>query len=220
MAHPKPTNTAQVYLPLPAPYLHALLINTIKQQVATVQQCTAYTTTPTVETAATSLLTAVTSLDGTLTAHGNTAALLLTLGGQRDSQTADVVRLHSGLVTALNLASGGVQSTAMAWTGSVRQRARLPPTTDAPVNAMAKTVKNVSGEVLVSCKSDRQAKCYVVQTGTDPAHPEAWAPPVMVAGCRYRLGGQTVGQKLYFRLAIFRSNGQGAWSDILNVTVK
>ena len=67
MSHPKPTNTAQVYLPLPAPYLHALLINTVKQQVATVQQCSAYNTTPTVQAVATSLLASAATRDREVT---------------------------------------------------------------------------------------------------------------------------------------------------------
>ncbi len=78
----------------------------------------------------------------------------------------------------------------------------------------------MSGEVMVSCKSDRKARCYLLQSGADPTHPELWPAPTMVNGCRYRLSGQTVGAKLYFRLAVFRSNGQGQWSDIVSVTVK
>ncbi len=220
MSNPKPTNTAQVSLPLPAPYLHTLLVDTVKEQVGTVQQCSAYSTTPTVETAATNLLAGATALDGTLTAHANAVALVLTLTGQRDAEVADLIRLHGGLVTTLNLASQGNQAAALAWAGSVKQRTRTPPTTDPPVDTMAKAVSKVSGEVVASCKADRKAKCYVFQMGTDPAHPETWPAPVMVGGCRYRLPGQTVGQKLYFRVAIFRSNGQGQWSDIVSVTVK
>jgi hypothetical protein len=220
MSHPKPVNTAQVSLPLPAPYLHALLVSTIRKQVATVQQCTAYSTQTTVQTACTNLLTGTTTLDGTLTAHGTATALVLTLAGQRDNEVADVLRLHSGLVTALNLASNGDQATALAWTGSIKQRVRTPPTTDPPASPAAVPVNKASGEVQASCAADRKAKCYIFQMGTDPAHPEAWAAPVMVPGCKYRLPGQTIGQKLYFRIAVFRSNGQGQWSDMVSVTVK
>lgn len=123
-------------------------------------------------------------------------------------------------MTTLNLVSQGDQAVALAWTGAVKQRTRTPPTTDPPVNTMVKPVPKVSGEVQASCKADSKTKCYMFQMGTDPAHPEAWPAPVMVGGCKYRVPGQTVGQKLYFRIAVFRSNGQGQWSDIVSVTVK
>ncbi len=216
----KPTNTAEVYLPLPAPYKHVAFLSTVRSQVATVQQCNAYGTTLPVQTAALALLAGATTLDGTLTAHGNAAALVLSLAGQRDSEIEDVLRLHAGLETALNLASAGNQTAALAWTGAVKKRTIVPLTTDPPVDTMAKPVPKVSGEVLVSCKADRKAKCYVLQSGADPNHPELWPAPTMVSGCRYHLAGQTVGAKLYFRLAVFRSNGQGQWSDVVSVTVK
>ncbi len=220
MSHPKPTNTAQVHLPLPPAYQHALLLGAVREQVAVVQQCGAYSTTLPVQLAAATVLAGAATLDGTLTAHSNTAALLVTLAGQRDNEVADLLRVHAGLVTALNLASQGNQAAALAWTGSVKQRTRALPTTDPPVNVMARPVRGVSGAVEVSCKADRRARCYLVQTGADPTHPELWPAPEMGSGCRFRLSGQPLGAKLYFRLALFRNNGQGQWSDVVSVTVK
>ena len=60
--------------------------------------------------------------------------------------------------------------------------------------------------------------CSITNAGR--SRTEAWPAPVMVGSCKYRVPGQTVGQKLYFRIAVFRSNGQGQWSDIVSVTVK
>lgn len=59
----------------------ALLLAAVKNQVATIQQCTAYVTTPTVQTAVTNLVAGAATLDTTITAHGKAVAQVLTLAG-------------------------------------------------------------------------------------------------------------------------------------------
>jgi hypothetical protein len=69
--------------------------------------------------------------------------------------------------------------------------------------------------------SPKHAFGYQFQHGTDPTNPDAWPPPATVPGCKYKLSGLTLGQKLYFGFAILRNRTlQVAWSDILEVTVR
>jgi len=54
----------------------------------------------------------------------------------------------------------------------------------------------------------------------DPANLAAWPAPVVSNGCRHTFSG-SVGQKLYFRVAVQRTRvGLGQWSDIVEVTVR
>ena len=77
-----------------------------------------------------------------------------------------------------------------------------------------------NGQVRGACQPDKAAVCYLFQIGTDPTKPETWPAPVVSNGCRYTFSG-TVGQKLYFRVAIQRTRtGLGQWSDIVEVTVR
>jgi hypothetical protein len=77
------------------------------------------------------------------------------------------------------------------------------------------------GTVQVKCKAERGAVCYLMQTGTDPAHPEAWPSPVITSGAKHLFPGLTVGQKAYFRIAIVRRGGvQGQWSGVMEVVVR
>ena len=216
-----PSRIVEVSLPLPPPYKYKEVVAAMRSQVATIQQCPQYATTPTVQAAATTLTTGLNTLDTTLATYDNTVGLVATLDGQRQVELSDALRLHDGLATALNLASNGDAKAALAWTGKVKQRVKSTPTTDPPINAVVKPVLNASGQVIASCKHDRQAKVYLFQMGTDPAHPETWPPPVMSDTCKYKVTGQVPGTKLYFRVAIFRiRTGQGAWSEILSVTVR
>jgi hypothetical protein len=212
---------AEVSLPLPPPYKYKEVVAAMRSQIATIQQCPQYATTPTVQAAAANLTTGLNTLDTTLTNHDNAVALVATLDGQRRVELSDTLRLHDGLASALNLASNGDAKAALAWTGKVKQRVKTTPTTDPPINAVVKPVLNASGEVIASCKYDPQARVYLFQMGTDPAHPETWPAPVMSESCKYKVTGQAPGTKLYFRVAIFRiRTGQGAWSEILSVTVR
>ena len=62
--------------------------------------------------------------------------------------------------------------------------------------------------------------CYLVQLGTDPAHPEAWPAPVIAGGCKHTFTGLTPGQKVYLRIAIVRRGSvQGQWSVVMEVGV-
>jgi hypothetical protein len=74
--------------------------------------------------------------------------------------------------------------------------------------------------VEAKCNPEKGIICYLVQMGTDPAHPEAWPQPAISSGCKHTFPGLTVGQKVYLRMAIVRRGGvQGKWSDVLEVTV-
>ncbi len=211
----------EVSLPLPPTYKYKDVAATMRSQIATIQQCPQYATTPPVQAAVSTLVTGLTTFEQTLTSHDNAVALVATLDGQRRVELGDVLRLHGGLATSLNLASNGDPQAALAWTGKVRQRVLSTPTTEAPLKAMARPVLNASGQVIASCKRDKQGKVYLFQMGTDPAHPETWPPPVMSDSCKYKVTGQTPGTKLYFRVAVFRiRTGQSAWSEIFSVTVR
>ena len=87
-----------------------------------------------------------------------------------------------------------------------------------PVDAVAKA--KGGGAVEVKCKAEKGVICYLVQMGTDPAHPEAWSQPFISGGCKHTFEGLTAGQKVYVRIAVVRyAGGQGAWSEMLPVTV-
>jgi len=69
--------------------------------------------------------------------------------------------------------------------------------------------------------AERGVICYLVQQGNEPTNPAAWPAPAISGGSTHHVAGLTIGQHVYFRMAIVRRNGgQGAWSNVLEVTVR
>jgi hypothetical protein len=122
------------------------------------------------------------------------------------------------LQTVINTVSAGQPNSLVAWGATVAGHTALAISTDAPLDVTGKALGG--GLVRAECKRDLAAKCYLVQTGTDPTNLAAWPAPALSNGCRHTFPG-TVGQKLYFRMAVQRTgkSGLGAWSDVVAVTV-
>ena len=74
----------------------------------------------------------------------------------------------------------------------------------------------------LQCKADRRAICYHYAWGTDAANPDAWPSSAIEGGATHKIAGPlTVGQRLYFRIAIQRrKTGLGQWSGIVEVTIR
>jgi hypothetical protein len=193
------------------------MIPIITNHLASVEACPAYVNQQEVQSAATKLKGSLGSLAGVLTSLSTARTLVVTLEGERDAQSLAVRRDHAVLETSVNNVSQGQPNNLVAWGAKLSKRSALAPSTDAPVNVAGKALG--SGMAQGQCKADPSAKCYLFQVGTDPTNPNAWPPAVIVNGCRYKFEG-TVGQKLYFRVAVQRRKvGLGQWSDLVEVMV-
>jgi hypothetical protein len=207
-------------MPVGAIYQPDVLVTTCKQQVATVQKCSDYINQPEVQTRALATLADATALGQTLIDLGTAKLLVATLEGQRDQQVVSLRTNQAALVGTLNVASKGKVANIKAWGGTVASRTALPESTDPPIMPQVKTTPT-PGSVFAKCKADRGAIGYVFQHGSDPANPDAWPKADMVTKSRLTVPGLTIGQKVYFRIAVVRRNGgQGQWSGVVEVTVR
>src|SRR5262249_38492607 len=143
------------------------------------------------------------------------------LTGLRTKRGNDVLLLrllHANMESLVNVAAGGNKAKAATWGGKIVSRTTYASSTDAPVDAVAKAKGDGAAEA--KCQPEEGVICYLMQMGTDPAHPEAWPQPFISGGCKHTFQGLPVGQKVYLRIAIVRTGGvQGKWSDMLEVTV-
>jgi len=214
----------KVQLPFPATATCTIIMNTCNAQSAVIKKCPAYTSTPAVQTAVTDMDTEVTNLGTLNTQITTTRALLTTLEGKRDTQIVVVRLKHDGVETALNTASNGDPMAAAAWTGKTKSRAKPAPVstnTDPPLNPALRNVKKHSGMVEAACTKETGVVCYAFQQGTDPLHPENWAPPVMVKGNVHKVANLPIGQVVCFRVAIVRRGSvQSQWSPVLQIQVR
>jgi hypothetical protein len=211
---------ARLVLPLPGATQPVAMINTCNQQVATIEANPDIVNHPEVKAAANAVLTQAQTVGKTISDLGNARSLVTALETKRAEDVHQLRLLHSGLESTLNVAAKGDKAAATAWGGKLLSRTALPASTDAPVNPIA-TPTATMGTVLVKCKAERGATCYLMQTGTDPTHPEAWPAPVVASGAKHLFPGLTVGQKAYFRIAIVRRGSvQGQWSGVLEVVVR
>jgi hypothetical protein len=189
-------------------------------QVGVIQAAPDYNNQADVKTNAATTLGAANNLAATATALVNLAAQRINLETTAGAQVLTLQLAHEALRTSLNTASKGNLQAAKAWTGETQTRTMLDPSTDPPTNATAKATK-ISGMVRAKCKAEGGVICYLFQHGPTPTQPDSWAPPVISSGSAYDLPGQPLGQNVYFRIAVVRrKGGQGAWSNVLEVTVK
>jgi hypothetical protein len=221
---PKPKKndeqTTRVTFPLPGTNQCTAMVNTCNQQVATILANPDVTNHPEVKAAADAVSAQAKTVGKTMTDLGTARAGVVTLEETRDKGAVQLRRLHGNLVALVNLAAAGNKQAALAWGGKIASRTTMPASTDAPVNVTTRTTETL-GSVEVQCKSERGVVCYLFQMGSDPAHPEGWAPPAIVGGCKHTVDGLTVGATVYFRAAIVRrGNVQGQWSDVTAITVR
>lgn len=214
------TENAKYTLPLELPPHFASMVTTVRQQVATIQQCADYATSPTVQVAADTVLSDASELDAVLVKLVNARALVRELEGQRNKISVTLHRNHGGLVTTLNVICAGVAQSVLKWGGKLLSRVQaLVSEAPVPVNARFRNAKT-SGTLIAACDPDKRAYAYLFQFGTTQANPEAWPAPTMESGSRHTMVGQTIGQTLYCRIAIVRRGQEaGPWSTILSVTV-
>jgi hypothetical protein len=214
----KTSNTARAKLPLGKSKKPETIAATCKGQVAAAQQCSDYPNQPAVQAAAVSTLNAANAVDATTGQISNLRAQIPGLLGVRSTQLGTLVRAHAGLETAIDVASNGQKQAIANWGAVVATRTEYAATTDAPADL---TVRSAKGIVTAKVKADPTALVYVFQTGTDPAHPEAWPQAVYESASKHAFSGLPLGQNTYFRAAVIRrGTGQGQWSGIVECTVK
>ena len=219
-----PIGSVRVDLPLPVSANAETVVNLWKAQSALLKQCPAYPTTPAVESAVTDADAAVVVLDGTCAKLGQLWAQIKTLETTRETQVATVRLKHDAVETACNTASNNDPEAAKAWTGKTKSRAKpvlAAASNGPPENPALRSIKKQSGSVRASCTPEAGAVGYLCQTGADPSHPESWPAPVYVHGHTFTFRGLPVGQPFYARIAVVRRGSvQGAWSPVLQITVK
>ena len=210
--------SAKGTLPLDAKASPEKVVTIVTAQLANAQACPDYPNQPTVQTAATTLKGSLGNLVGILASLANARALVTSLESQRDAECIVVRRDQAALGGAINTVSQGVPKALAAWGATQQTRSVIGGSTDPPLGVKGKALGN--GQVLGECQRDKAARCYLFQIGTDPANLAAWPAPVVSNGCRHTFSG-SVGQKLYFRVAVQRTRvGLGQWSDIVEVTVR
>ena len=207
-------------LPLERPPLYDEMVVTSKTQVGAVQKNPGIATKPVIDTGAKLVLADAVDLETKVKAWRNAVALARALEGEVGKAALVLLRDHDAFEATLNQDCAGDEQAILDWGAKKATRKPATPTTAAPTNARATASKH-EGAFVARCKADESALCYLFQMGTDPANPASWPAPVIESGCSHDFGGFTVGQKVYFRVAVFRrGTGQGQWSDIVSVTVK
>ena len=157
-------------------------------------------------------------MGGTITTIANTEATLTGLRGTRDSGILTLRLLHANMESLVNVAIAGDKTQAANWGGTLVTRTSYAATADPPLNTAATALGG--GAVEAKCKAERGVVCFLMQIGTDPAHPEAWAPPTISRGCKHTFSGLAAGTKVYARIAVVRTgNVQSTWSDVVGATV-
>ncbi len=191
------------------------------EQVTVVEQAPDYNNQLPVQTAAAATLAAANAVAATETSLANLEAQRINLETTRGTQIVTLQLAHDGLRTSMNNASKGNLTAAKAWTGALQTRTRLDTSTAPPTDPTA-TPTTTSGMVRAKCKAEKGVVCYLFQHGTTPTSPDTWPTPAVISGkCSFDLPGQALGTLVYLRIAVVRKNGgQGAWSNVLEVTVK
>ncbi len=211
---------AKVKLPFDPVEKPKELATTVIEQVTGIQQAPDYPNQPAVQTAATATLAAAQLVVGTDTALDNNALQRVNLESTQATQVSALKLAHDSLRTAMNTASKGNATAAKAWTGKIQSRTVTDASTAAPTDPTA-TATKTGGMVRGKCKAEKGVTCYLFQHGPTPTAPDSWPPPVISSKCTWDLPGQPLGSLVYMRIAVVRKNGgQGAWSNVLEVTVK
>jgi hypothetical protein len=215
---------ALVKLPLAADATCATIISTCTNQSSIIKKCPAYTTTPAVEAVVIDMDASVAVLQGTEAQYVQTKALLATLDGQRQSEAVTVRLKHGAVESALNTAANNDPVAAKAWVGETKSRAKPVPVTTstlAPENPALRTIKSRPGTVEASCAEEQGAVGYVFQTGSDPNHPDAWAPGSTTRGHTFKMSNLPIGQIVYVRIAVIRRGSiQSQWTPIIQIQVR
>ena len=216
--------SVKVQLPFPAVATPKAAVQLWVNQSAIIKKAPGYSAAPAVQAAVTDCDAAAASLQTTVSDIDQLRAQLLGLEKTRSVQLGTLHIKHDAVSTACTVASNNDPQAAKAWTGKTVTRTRapvLPASNAAPVDPKLNVIKSRSGSVKGSCTEDAEAIGYLFQTGTDPAHPDTWAPPVQMHGHTCTLRNLPVGQVLCMRIAVLRRGSvQGAWSVILEVTVR
>ena len=219
-----PVARVLVELPLAVTANAKTIVHTCQQQSTLIKQCSAYPLTQGVQTTVTDLDTAVAALAATNDKIDNLAAQLSALKKTRTQQIGTVCNKHDNVVTSLNNASDNDPAAAEAWVGKTKQRAKPAPASEStlpPAGALLESLKTRHGSVRATCTAEPGAVSYLFQTGSDPAHPEAWAPPAIAHGHTFTVNDLPIGQPFYMRVAIVRRGSvQSQWTDVLKIVVK
>jgi hypothetical protein len=209
---------ARVTYPLPTNSQPKAMATTAEEQATTVLSNPDIANHPDVAAAANNVKAQAKTVSDTVGEIGTEEAVINGLRAKRDGGVLLLRLYHANMESLVNVATAGDKTKAATWGGKIVARTIFPASTDAPVDAVARAKGD--GAVEAKCKAENGVICYLMQMGTDPAHPEAWPQPFISGGSKHTFEGLTVGQKVYLRIAIVRTGGvQGNWSEMLPVTV-
>jgi hypothetical protein len=211
---------ATLKLTIERPPLFDEMVVTAKTQVAAAQKNASLPSKPAIDAGAKLVLSDAVDLETKVSAWRNAVKVAKALEGDVGKSALALLRDHGAFEAMLNQDCAGDEQAILDWGAEKATRTSPAPSTASPTNTRA-TVTKDEGTVVARCNAEAGAVCYLFQMGTDPANPQSWAPPVIEPGASHEVSGLTVGQKVYFRVAIYRrGTGQGQWSDIVGVTVK
>jgi hypothetical protein len=214
----------KVQLPFPAVATPEAAVQLWVNQSAIIKKAPGYSAAPAVHAAVTDCDAAAAALQTTVSDIDQLRVQLQGLEKTRSVQLGTPHIKHDAVSTACTVASNNDPQAAKLWTGQTAERVKpqtLPVGTAGPVDPKLNCIKSRSGSVKGSCLADPDAIGYLFQYGTDPNHPETWAPPTQMRGHTCTLRNMPLGQVLCMRIAVLRRGSvQGAWSIILQVTVR
>jgi len=209
---------ARVTFPLPANNRPNQIAATCVQQATTVLASSDISNHPEVADAANKVKAQAGVVTGLVSDIGTAEANLTSLRSKRTDGVLLLRLLHGNMESLVNVAANGDKTKATGYGGKVVTRTTYAVTDDPPTNPGIKA--RGGGNVEARCKAEKAVICYLFQTGSDPAHPEAWPLPVFSGGCTHTFAGLLPGQKAYVRIAVVRTGSvQGKWSDVLEVMV-
>jgi len=199
---------------------YATMCTSAENSCKLVKKCADYATDKPVQDAVTGVETCVTTLKATLAAIAAARQTLLILEPQLVQDGAGLHRANDTLETVVTNATGGIRSKLIAYGAKIAGPQPSVPSI-APPNKVRGKSKPGTQEAILQCEADSRAICYHYAWGTDPGNPDGWTSGAIEGGATHKVPGLPVGQKLYFRIAIQRrKTGLGAWSDIVEVTIR
>jgi hypothetical protein len=147
----------------------------------------------------------------------DTLATLKVLRSQRDAQMDDIMQAYGQLANYVEIVSKGDPSVIPL--GGFSTTAE-PATPAAPMQVQGLVVKAGSddGQVMARWKRKKGDRSFEVQVAVDPAR-ENWTHKVTSTKAKKVLTGLPSGTRCAVRVRAINSEGEGSWSDAINVRV-
>lgn len=213
--HSSKEANARATLPDPGPKRAAMVVQT-QQLAEIIKKAPDYDASPPIKRAVSAWVAAADIIDE---AEQKLKAAHLTMSALVAAQAKNVAawkRTKRSVLAAVDSASDGSAAAIKQWGFAVHSRAPLASTNEAPSGLRAAYTK----DFVLHVRWDRVRgdRGYLLQMGDGT--PQGWAVAIPCTKTLFAPQGLSPGQRVAFRVAVLRKDGQSAWSDVLAITTR